>query len=84
MMWRVERTESYPEKPGDGPAVWKILYRGEDEARARETFAACYGVMWCPTHLILFKGDEPVHKVFFRSRIIDSENYRVEVTDDED
>jgi hypothetical protein len=74
MIWRVERAESYPQKPGDGPAVWRVLYKGEDEAKAREIFSACYGVMRQTDYLILFKGEEPVHKVFFRRRIIDCED----------
>jgi hypothetical protein len=62
MMWCVERSESYP--------VYKTLYHGEDEGRAREVFAACYGVMRKTTYLILSCDDKPVHKVFFRKRII--------------
>lgn len=72
MIWRVERAESYPQKPGDGPAVWKFLYEGEDESRARETFAACYGVMSRTDYLILSCDGKPIHKVFFKGRIHES------------
>lgn len=68
--WRVERSESVPKRLGDPAPIWTTLYNGRDEARAREVFAACYGVMRKTAYLVLSFEEKPVHKVFFNKRII--------------